>query len=152
MKKVLMIALVVLGHVANAQDSMDKVMEKRARELHRVICLNDPAQWKKFIRENYTEALINKPMKAQVEGGDGAAASSASPSNEADPVESKAKMFRMLHNDFGGSKISSINVAGEKLTMILGGNGMNGTFSLKFDKTKPYLIDGIGVEVGNVNR
>lgn len=151
MKKVLLIVLIAIGYAAHAQDTMEKVMEKRARELHRVICLDDPAQWKKFIRENYTEALINKPMKAQVQGGDGSA--SASPAtNESDPVEGKAKMFKMLHNDFGGSKIASINVAAEKLTMVLSGNGINGTFSLKFDKGKPYLIDGIGIEVGDVNK
>lgn len=27
--------------------------------------------------------------------------------------------------------------------------GLNGTFKLKFDKSKPYLIDGLGIEVGN---
>ena len=27
--------------------------------------------------------------------------------------------------------------------------GQSGTFQLKFNKVKPYLIDGLGIEVGN---
>lgn len=29
------------------------------------------------------------------------------------------------------------------------GDGLIGTFKLLFDKNKPYLIDGLGIEAGN---
>ena len=53
-----------------------------------------------------------------------------------------------------GSKIVSLKPTGEKLEMILKNDmGMMGTFLLKFEKTNPYLIDGLGIEVGgDVNR
>lgn len=128
---------------------MDKVMEKRARELHRVIGLSDQEQWKKFIQENYTQALIDKPMRAAVnESGQGAATTSEVKSSN--NLDAKVKMFGRLHEDFGGASIVSIKSSGEILNMTLdNGDGLIGTFKLKFEKTKPYLIDGIGIEAGN---
>jgi hypothetical protein len=54
-------------------------------------------------------------------------------------------MFERLHGDFGGSKIVSIKAAGENLEMVLDGGNLSGTFKFKFDKNKPYLITGLGV-------
>lgn len=153
MKKVYVYLVALLTvTTAAAQSAMEKKMEQRARELHRVIQLNDMAVWKKFVRENYTEALINKKMQARVEG-DGPGTSSANQPAPADPVEAKAQMFKMLHNDFGDSEIVSIKPNGEKLDMVLkDSSGMKGTFSFKFENTAPYLINGISVEVGDVQR
>lgn len=146
MKKLfIMLFLACLASGVQAQD--EKVMEQRAREMFRVISLNDPAEWKKFIKENYTKALIDKPMRAQVDGG--ASASSNSSQSHEGNIEGKAKMYQMLHNDFGGGKVQSIKKTGDKLDMAVQNGGMSGTFSLRFSKEKPYLIDGLGVEVGN---
>ena len=131
------------------QESMEKVMEKRARDMHRVIGLTDKAQYRKFIQENYTEALINKPMRAAVKEGD-QGETNTSEVKSTNNLEAKVKMFERLHGDFGGARIVSIKSNAEILKMVLdNGEGMTGTFQLKFDKTKPYLIDGIGIEAGN---
>ena len=138
-----------------AQESMEKVMEKRAKEMHRVIGLTDKEQWKKFVKENYTQALIDKPMKARIESSENGVASAAStPETKAvDNLEAKAGMFQRLHGDFGNSKIISITPTGEKMAMVLKNEmGLTGTFNLKFDKASPYKIDGLGIEVGDVNR
>ena len=126
---------------------MEKVMENRAREMYRVIDQTDKEQWRKFIKENYTQALINKPMRATIkEMGSGA---SAEVKNE-DHLESKVNMFDRLHNDFGGSKITSIKQHENILNMTLDtGSGLMGNFELRFDKNKPYLIDGLGIRAEN---
>ena len=132
---------------AFAQESIEKTMEKRAREMHRVIGLTSKEDWKKFIKENYTQTLIDKPMRAQVDEGNG---KTKTEEKATDNLEAKARMFERLHDDFGGSKIVSIKSEGEILKMVLEGDqGLSGTFQLKFAKEKPYLIDGLGIEVGN---
>ena len=136
---------------AFSQESMEKVMERRAREMYRVIGLDSPDEWKKFIRENYTQALIDKPMQAKVNTGGSSGAETSSSSKESGNLEAKADMFRRLHDDFGGGSIKSIKATGEKLDMKINSDGMMGTFTLRFSKEKPYLIDGIGIEVGGNN-
>ena len=130
-------------------------MESRAREMHRVIGLSDKQQWKKFIKENYTQALIDKPMRAVVQTSDNGSTSTSSESQPkvADNVEAKAGMFQRLHEDFGKSKILSIKSSDGKVEMVVKNeDGLGGTFILKFDKNKPYLIDGLGIEVEDVDR
>jgi len=132
-----------------AQETREQVMEKRAREMHRVIGLNDRAAWKKFIKENYTQALIDKPMRAKVQTSDNGSDKSSETSS-ADNLEAKTNMFERLHNDFGGSQINSLKVTGDDVEMIvLGDMGLKGTFRLKFDVAKPYLISGLGISADN---
>ena len=151
---VLVLFSFLIGHAVVAQDSsvpgMEKIMEQRAREMFRIISLDSPDEWKNFIRENYTKALIDKPMQAKVEGG-GSTTSSAPKTLEGN-IEGKAGMYRMLHGDFGGGQIKTIKTTGEKLDMTVSNEGMNGVFTLRFSKEKPYLIDGLGIEVGDGNR
>lgn len=141
-----LVCMVWLATPAAAQDSKGTTMEKRAREMHRVLSLDDREQWKKFIQENYSKALIEKPMRAEISGGpQGTKKTETKP---ADALEAKVKMFEQLHSDFGNSKITSLKAIGEKVEMVLKSeNGLNGTFSLKFSPTTPYLIDGLGIEV-----
>lgn len=150
MKKYLVLLLVFSNCLAaNAQDSKEKVMEKRAREMHRVLQLNDKDQWKKFIKENYTQALIDKPMRAQVSTSDNGEKSSTTKTESGDPLEAKAGMFRMLHNDFGDSDIVSIKPSGDKLAMVVKSrDGLKGSFTFTFEPKSPFLIDAIGIEVG----
>lgn len=125
-----------------------ETMERRAREMHRVIALDDREQWKAFMKENYTQSLIDKPMRTVVESSDGRATAPASETKHTDNLEAKAGMFERLHDDFGKSKIVSIKPDGEKLEMVVkNSDGLSGTFKLKFSKDKPYLIDGLGIEV-----
>ena len=134
---------------AFAQDSMNDVKEKRAREMHRVIGLSDKEQWKKFMKENYTAALIDKPMKATIETSEDDNAEPSTKVSSASNLEEKAKMFQQLHQDFGNSKILSIKPSeADKLEMILQNQaGLKGIFQLKFEKNSPYLIEGLGIEV-----
>jgi hypothetical protein len=145
MKLLFLIAFVACSLAARAQDSMEKIMERRARELHRVICLSNKEEWKKFVKENYAQSLIDRPMKAQVDGPSGTAETVV-----ADNIEGKAQMLNRLHEEFGSSKIVSIKPKGEAVKMELdNGQGLIGTFTLKFSKNQPYLIEGLGIEVGN---
>ncbi len=141
----LLISLLFAGSTAQAQDSMEKVMESRAREMFRVIGLDDKEAWKKFITENYTTALIEKPMQAKRDTGGG----SPTATTQKGTVEGKAQMYQMLHNDFAGGKISALTVIGEMVKMSVSTSSMAGTFTLKFTKEKPWLIDSIGIQVGD---
>jgi hypothetical protein len=119
--------------------------------MHRVICLSDKEQWRKFIKENYTQALIDKPMRSQVSKSDDAGSSSEKKEIGSN-IDAKVGMFERLHNDFSGSKITSIKPTGDKLEMVLTNAELSGAFTLKFTAAKPYLIDGVGVQVEAGNR
>lgn len=149
MKLLLTILVCVIASTLWAQEI--PVMEKRAREMHRVIGLDDKQQWIKFIKENYTQALIDKQQTMKVQSNDnGNVSTSKEEMKEEDKLEAKAKMFARLHEDFGGSQIMSIKSQDENLEMVLNnGEGLIGTFKLRFEKTNPYRIDGIGIEAGN---
>lgn len=96
------IFLITFFHFFNvlvAQDSMEKTMEQRAREMHRVIGLSDNKQWKKFISENYSNTLIERPMTSKVETSDKEGEKSGSSSGSVTGTEEKAKMFWQLHDE-----------------------------------------------------
>jgi hypothetical protein len=130
-----------------AQQSAESVMEKRIREFHRVIGLNDKEAWKNFIKENYTQALIDKPTKASKSGDAGNEVIRPASS---DNIENKAAVFRMLHDDFGGSEITSLTLKGNQAELsLLAVSGLVGTFRFTFEKAGPYKIDALAAEAGN---
>jgi hypothetical protein len=150
-----LVLLSLAGPVANGQEP-NAIMEKRVREMHRVLGLDDPAAWKKFIEENYTKTLIDKPMRAAVQEGDKGATTTQT--TTASNLDAKVKMFERLHDDFGGSKIVSMTAKGEVskgnnstyYVMILdNGEGMKGTFQIKFEENAPYRINGLGIQADN---
>jgi hypothetical protein len=148
MKRHLLVILFSAYCFCAFSQTMSEVMEKRSKEMVRVIGLDNKEEWKKFIKENFAQSLIDKQMRANVDTGDGRAASSSTPA-PADKVEAKAKMFGQLHQDFGKAKITSLKPAGEKMNVsIEGEEGMAGVISLVFDKVSPYMITGLGIEVG----
>jgi len=149
MKNLLCAFVVMSSFSVSAQESMEKVMESRAREMVRVITLNDKEQWKKFIKENCTKAFVDKNMKAKVETSDSNDGATTESTKTADNLEAKAAMFARLHHDFGGGKISSLKTTADKVEMVVMDSGLKGTFNLKFENKKPYLIDGLGIEAGN---
>lgn len=129
-----------------AQDATS-TMEKRAREMARVISVNDPAVWKKFVQENYTQALIDKPMRATVDENGSTSTNAASESTN---LDAKVKLFERLHNDFGDHDLVSIKTKDQQVEMVLlSSQGLRGTFKLSFEKTNPYLMSGLGIEAGN---
>src|SRR5689334_1087177 len=154
MKRLILI-MIAFGLVSPlAAQEIQKVMENRAREMHRVIGLDDKDQWKKFMKENYTQALIDKPMRAVTESSNhgSTTASSSNQPKSTDNLEAKVAMFQRLHEDFGKSKILSVKQSGDgKLEMdVKNEDGLSATFIFKFDKNN--LIDGLGIEVQDVER
>lgn len=150
MKRIaLFVTGILIAAVAIAQASRQEIIEKRAREMHRVIVLNDAEQWKKFIQENYTQALIDKPVRANVQTNESGEPQSSSSTREGN-LDSKVKMFGNLHDDFGRSRIASLKTINGAVEMILESETtMRGTFRISFEEKAPYHINGIGIEVGD---
>jgi hypothetical protein len=149
MKKIVVVFIFnFVGIVLFAQETAQQVMEKRAREMHRVITLNDREQWKKFVKENYSQTLIEKPMQKKTINQDGDGVKSESKSTTG-TLDDKVNMFQNLHNDFGSSQIMSIKKVNQTLEMVLSGAGAEGVFKLKFGAEQPYLIEGIGIELSS---
>lgn len=146
-----LLTLLALVIIAPAFGQEVSVMEKRAHEFQRVINSSDKQEWIKFIKENYTQALIDKQQTMKVQTNeDGKVSTSNEEMNQEDKLEAKAKMFARLHEDFGGGKLISMKTKDNNLEMVLNnGDGLIGTFKFRFEKTKPYLIDGLGIEAGN---
>ncbi len=140
MKNILVsILLLSLAVVASAQDEMKKKMESRAEEMIRVIGLSDEQAYRKFIRENYSEEFINKPMRMQIQGGEQPANTNE---KKGGPIEDKVKMYSRFHEDIGTGKIISKKINGETLEMnVSGSTGTVLTITLTYLKSSPYLID-----------
>ncbi|HWA35971.1 MAG TPA: hypothetical protein VG737_17630 [Cyclobacteriaceae bacterium] len=144
MKNTLMIAIMFVSLNALAQDAVTKKMEARAKELIAVISQPDKEVYRKFIKANYTEAFINKKMRLTVEGGPGG----SSENGKNDPVEDKVNMYTRLHKDLGQGKIVSMKQIGEKLEVEADGStGASMSFGITYQKTEPYLIDGLSVQL-----
>ena len=152
MKRIVLILVSAIALMdVHSQDSMEKTMEFRAKELHRVLSLTGMDLYKKFMQENYTKAFLEKPIKLNrnVSDSDGGGSSE---SKELSNLDAKAQMFVQLHEDFGGSKLGSLKRKDNEIMMILTSpSGLVGTFNLTFDKESPYKIDRLGVqaEMGN---
>ena len=146
--KNLFFLLCFVGSVSTfAQNKKQVTIEKRARELHRMIGLNDKEQWKKFMKENYTKAMLERPVTTKVETSEKESTTSSS-TETADNLEEKVKVFERLYGDFGNSKIKSIKTIGERVEMILeNSSGLNGNFYITYESQSPFLINRIAVEI-----
>ena len=124
---------------AFAQESTEKVMEKRALEMHRVLGLSSKDAWKKFVKENYSQAFIDKQCEHKWRK------EKPTPRKGKPLITWRARQWSSndCMKNFGSSKIVSIKSEGEILKMILENEqGLSGTFQLKFDKARPYLVGG----------
>jgi hypothetical protein len=147
--KLLSLILTFTVLMLQAQDSMEKTLENRAREFYRVLGLTDKGEYKKFMEANYTKAFPEKPMKASrlVSDSDGNSSTTSQESKNQSVLEAKTQMFTQLHDDFAGSRIISLKQKDNKVDMVLkSDSGLTGTFTFTFEKNKPYLIDGLGVQ------
>lgn len=137
---------------AGAQDKSEKIMELRAREIHKVIGLDNREAWKNFINENYTEEFINKQSSRRRVIDSEEKSETASKDKGTDKLDAKVDLFQMLHQDFGGSKLVSLTFKDNIATMVLSNmDGLRGTFKLTYQKQAPYLIDNMSVEA-NMDR
>jgi hypothetical protein len=148
MKNLFLFICYAASVVAYAQDAKQAAMEKRAREMHRVMGLNDKEQWKKFMTDNYTKAYLERPVKTSVTTTEGESASSTTKTSIANNLEEKLKIFARLHEEFGKSKIALLKAVDGKIEMILeNSSGHKGNFTFTFENKNPYLVDGVRVEV-----
>lgn len=148
MKKLVAIAMFSLFVVFAAQ-SQDKkaIIENRCREMVRVIIAGEKDEWRKFIKENYTEAWINKKMRAQIQGGPDAGAQTNTTTDEMANLEAKVGLFQRLHDDLGKGTITNLKVDGDNADVqVKGETGLDLSLSLKFIPDAPHLIDGLSVQ------
>jgi hypothetical protein len=148
MKHYFTLSLLFISLSVFCQTDNTKIHEQRANAFHQAILKSDKDTWRTFMKENFTTALIERPMRAQVSTSENDGTSSNNTTSSETKLDAKLTMFQQLHNDFGKSKISSIKVSGNKTVMILNtGTGMKGVFSLEADAKSPWLIDKLGIEV-----
>jgi hypothetical protein len=134
---------------AQAQKPRDQTTTERAREMYRIIGVDDKEQWEKFVRENYSKELLERTIRSKVSSStDGS--QEKGEEKTAKSIEEKAMFFKRLHSDFGKSKIVSLEPKDQDVEMVLqNAEGLTGTFTLTFTTESPYLIDRIGIEVNN---
>lgn len=125
----LLILILVFPISTQAQDK-DKTLEKRAKDMHEALKSSDKKVWEAYIKENYSEKFLEKYDVAR-----------------------HVDMFQRLHGDFGKSKILSTKLTGEKYLMVVEriSDGHKVTFELIPAKEKPFKIDGLGIEAGEIN-
>lgn len=150
MKHLFTICFMLLLVTAFCQSDNKKILEQRAKDFHQAISRDDKEGWRKYMKENFTTALIERPMRAQVSTSESDGSNSTS-SNSETKIDAKLAMFQQLHDDFGNSKIGSVKVSGNKVVMTLGTGEMKGVFSFDAEPNSPWLIDKFGVEVNVEN-
>jgi hypothetical protein len=132
------------------QTDQTKQMEKEAREMFRIIGINDKEVWMKFMKEHFTKNLQEKPFRKQVAtSNDKDVVISKSDDTQQPQLEAKLGLFEQLHQDFGKGKITSIKTAGNESEVNLENQGMKAILKLKFTEKAPYLIDGLNINVKN---
>ena len=147
MKTLVSLLLCFLTFVASGQSQNAKILEQRAKDFHKAISRNDKTVWRDYMQENFTTALIERPMRAQVATAE-SDGNSSNASKSTSKIDVKLAMFEQLHNDFGNSKLGSLKVTGNKIEMTLNSsNGMKGVFSFEAESSTPWKIDKMGVAV-----
>jgi hypothetical protein len=115
-----------------------KIHEQRANAFHEAILKSDKDIWRTFMKENFTIALIERPMRVQVSTSENDGTSSSNTTSSETKLDAKLTMFQQLYDDFGKSKITSLKVSGNKTVRILNtGTGMKGVFSLESETNHP---------------
>jgi hypothetical protein len=147
-----LISILVISFItfqSHAQEGMEKAMEGRAKEFYKTLGKSDLEEYKKFMKENYTKSFLEKPVKVNRQtSGDGPQDDpSQNGSKTLSDLDARAKMFLQLHQDFGESKLVSLKRQENKMVMVLSAtSGLTGTFTLTYEKNKPFLIEGLGVQ------
>jgi hypothetical protein len=132
-----------------AQTNAEKQMEKQAREMFRVVTINDKSLWMKFMQENFTKNLQEKPFRKEVATTNDKDVVISKSDETNTQLEAKLGLFEQLHQDFGKGKITSIKTVSNESEVNLESEGLNATLKLTFTTKAPYLIDGIKVNVKN---
>jgi hypothetical protein len=139
---------VAFSAIAQKSEAVKK-MERRANEFHRMITVNDKNAWIKFMQDNFTKTLQEKPFRRNVQKKDQETdvLIEKSEKDGTGTLDAKTVLFDQLYRDFGTSKMKSLKTENNKSEMILENNGVMATLSIKYTEQAPYLIDGLGIEV-----
>ena len=147
MKTLISLSFLVIGFTAFSQSGNAKILEQRAKDFHNAISKNNKDVWRNFMNENFTTALIERPMRAQVATSENDGASTNTTSSET-KIEAKLSMFQQLHDDFGKSKLTSLKISGNTVEMLLDADtGMKGVFILEGEANAPWKIDKMSIKV-----
>ena len=149
MKKLFTLIALLISVATFGQTDKGAMLEQRARDFHKAISVNDKSVWRKYMLANFTQALIDRPMRAKVVTNENDNTSSSSTTSSTDKqIEAKLAMFEQLHQDFGKAKITEVKTQGDKVEMtVRTEGGMTGVFRLDAEPKSPWLIDRMGIEV-----
>lgn len=116
--------------LSNAQKK-EEVIEKRLRELHVVLSIDDPAKWESYIKENYTPSYIERRGLDNIKG-----------------------VYKKVADNWSQSKVISFGEVGEQYELIIRRNddAQKLQYLMTPEKDKPWRIDALAFEVGNVQR
>ena len=69
------------------------------------------------------------------------------------PADQRAKMYTRMRGDFPSMKIKRVTSSAEQIRAIIADrDGNEAIFSFDFEKTAPFKIKGIAIDIGNVER
>ena len=69
------------------------------------------------------------------------------------PADQRAKMYTRLRGDFPTMKIKRVASSAEQIRAVVEDrDGNEAIFSFDFEKTAPFKIRGIAIDIGNVER
>ena len=69
------------------------------------------------------------------------------------PPDQRAKMYARIRGDFPAMKIKRAAATAEQIRAIIEDrDGNEAIFSFDFEKTAPFKIKGIAIDIGNVER
>ncbi|HEY0741789.1 MAG TPA: hypothetical protein VGD40_10010 [Chryseosolibacter sp.] len=145
MKPIITLLLLSICSYAMCQKDNTQILEQRAKDFHVAISKDDKEVWRKFMNNNFTNDLIERPMRAKISTSENDGTNTSS--NNETRVAEKLHMFQQLHEDFGSGNISSITVTGNTVKMIVTAGGRKGIFLLTCEDKPSWLIDKLGIEV-----
>ncbi len=69
------------------------------------------------------------------------------------PPDQRAKMYARIRGDFPAMKIKRVAATAEQIRAIIEDrDGNEAIFSFDFEKTAPFKIKGIAIDIGNIER
>ena len=127
MKTKMLVFLMLIAVNSFAQDR-EKIVEKRTRDLYEALKSSDKAVWKKYVEENYSPALIEKRGMEKILG-----------------------MWQNLHNDFGTSKLVSVEMKDNLSEMMLKQTDgpLMARFTLTPEAKAPYRWELLSIQAGD---
>lgn len=149
MKRLTTVIALFISMATFGQADKVKTLEQRARDFHQAIAVNDKTVWRKYMLGNFTQALIERPMRAKVVTTENDNTSSSSTTSSTNTqIKAKLAMFEQLHRDFGKGKITNVKTQGDLVEMTIHTEtGLTGVFRLDAEPKSPWLIDRMAIEV-----